>query len=224
MPAKYQARGTYMNGIGDLTVPWPTHQAYDIGFLLVETMDETPGGTWPPTGWTNISGASESGKVALFLAWKRATSSSESSVTVTDSGDHQSAVIFTVRDAKSEGTPYREVAIEAGGGNIGAGGTAAQTFGIGTCDLHDLLVMFAAHDVDTASGQFSNWINGASLGFTEQFDLSHTGNSGGGLGLAIAPQLTTSPGIAKVDLTSAGYVVLGYMSIPSASTNFLAMF
>jgi hypothetical protein len=108
----FQAVGAQVAGQAALTAVWPTHLADDIGILVIEgsgndaTLDITN-----PSGWAQVPGspvvdvASTAGS-KLQVWWKRAASSSETSVSVPDGGNHQIARIFTFRHCTTTGDPW----------------------------------------------------------------------------------------------------------------------
>ena len=91
----FQAVGTQVAGTAAITVAWPTHLANDIGLLVIEKSgNDTTINITNPSGWAQVPGspvvnvASTAGS-KLQVWWKRAASSSETSVSVPDGGDHQ---------------------------------------------------------------------------------------------------------------------------------------
>lgn len=143
MAATYQGIGTLQTSGagGSLTVPWPTHQTNDIG-LLIWVTDTVSAVTWPPSGWTGITNQQNNGgsdPVSTYVAYKRAASGSESSVTVgANGGTNHGAVILTVRGGVTSGDPV-------GSANTGATetmsssgwdtGTSSVSFNANGCDV-----------------------------------------------------------------------------------------
>ena len=104
--------GSVAAGQNALTVAWPGHAINDIGILVIETSGNgTTVNITSPSGWQAVSGspvtdlATTAGS-KLQVWWKRATSASEASVTVPDSGDHQIARIYVFRDCITTGDPW----------------------------------------------------------------------------------------------------------------------
>lgn len=146
-----RARGTATSGTGALTVPVPLSTTQDdILLAFVETANETV----TVTGYTEAgsSPASNSGTnpTRLSVFWKRA-GASESSASVSDSGDHQIAQIIAVAGARTSGDPFNVTASSSGGvgTSISIGGT--------TTTVENVLVLAAASSTGYAG--FSGWSN-----------------------------------------------------------------
>lgn len=181
MAATYQDIGTMAAAISAVSPAWPTHQTGDLGLLFVETSNQTPGATWPPTGWTLIGTppGTTSEPTKLFVCWKIATSSSESAPTVQDSGDHQIAVIMTVRGA-ADSSPISDY---AQGSQTNSLSVAFPTL---TGDEPSGLVICASSRSDDAAGaEFTGW-SSAYHTLTERFDNGSAVGNGGGIGIATA--------------------------------------
>jgi hypothetical protein len=107
----FQAEGTIVRSTGALTVAWPTpHAINDVGFLFVETANQAPTLS-TPAGFVQVTQqgtgtAGTSGATMLTVFSCRATSTSQASPVVADSGDHQVAVIVTVRGCITTGNPW----------------------------------------------------------------------------------------------------------------------
>ena len=101
--------GTADNGVGALSVPWGAgHQADDIGLLCVQTANQTvatPAG-WTPVGSSGVGTAGASGATAVWVFWKRATSTTEANVAVSDPGDHARGRIIVLRGCETSGSPF----------------------------------------------------------------------------------------------------------------------
>src|SRR5688500_11199076 len=97
----YVAKGTFQSGTGALTVPMPTGiRNDDLLLLVVETANQV---ITTPTGWTQVTGSPQSigtaaaaGGVRLGVFWKLVRGT-EASVSVADSGDHQTAIVTAYR-------------------------------------------------------------------------------------------------------------------------------
>ena len=122
-----QASGTAAGGTGSVTPSWPTHQVNDVALLIVETAGGEAATLQDAQGFAAVTGGTFGDNVdingsRLTLFWKRATTSSEASPTVADSGDHTVATIVTFRGVTKTGNPWEAVT-----GN-GTAGTASSTF------------------------------------------------------------------------------------------------
>lgn len=99
------------------SIDWPAgHQVNDIGILIVVSCNQavsTPAG-WniinTPLGFGGGAGAVRATEITAF--WRRATSSSEATVTIADSGTMQVAVMNAFRGADLSGSPIEAIATD----------------------------------------------------------------------------------------------------------------
>lgn len=197
MAANYQAIGTAVGSAGSITtLAWPTHITDDLGLLFVETSNQAPGGTWPPTGWTVIESIpAGTTNTVLYVLWQRATSSAMGNVTITDSGDHQYAVIMTIRGAAKTGNPIHAYLNEAFSATTspqfsGSCIISSNDLTLNTTDF--LYILAASWDLDNASPLFSNWIDYFSGGLQERANAGTTQGNGGGIGIATKTATNTT--------------------------------
>ena len=188
----YQAVGTVASGTGAITPTWPTHQAGDVALLVIESANQaislsTPAGfvevTGSPQG-TGTAGGTAATRLAVY--WKRATTSSESSPTVADSGDHQIARIITFRGVIGSGNPWDVTA----GGVAASASTAVSIPGATTTVANTLVVTIVANGTDTTSAQTSGWTNANLTSLTERMDNNTSSGNGGGFGVATGVKAT----------------------------------
>jgi len=210
----FQAAGTAQSGTGAITVAWPTHQANDIALLFVESCGGEAVTLSTPAGFANVTnspqatGAGTAGtRITVF--WCRATSSSMSSPTVDDPGDHVYGVILTFRGVIATGDPW----------DVTAGGTKATastttTFGAVTTNVNNTLVVLAAsrnNDSNAAAWTDASWANTNLSSIAERADEGTTSNNGGGVGVATGVKLTAGgTGQTTATVTSS---VDGHMTI-----------
>jgi len=166
--------------IGNITVPWPTHAANDIGFLLVET---TPADSAPadPSGWTlisHVSNTSGSTQTRLSVWYRRALSSSETSPVLASPGNHIYGVITTMRGAYQNLSPI-DVTTTASK----AVSTAVSIAGVTASQNGNDILYIASRGSDAAANQYSGEANANLTGLTERFDNGTTLANGGGLGV-----------------------------------------
>jgi alpha-tubulin suppressor-like RCC1 family protein len=182
----FQAAGTAVSGTTSVSPTWPAHQSGDVALLIVESANQaislsTPAGfveiAGSPQG-TGTAGGTAATRLAVF--WKRATTSSESSPTVADSGNHQRAQIVTVRGAAASGNPWDVTA----GGVAASAGTSVSIPGATTTVANTLVVAIVANATDTSTAQTSGWINANLTILTERADSNTTSSNGGGFGVA----------------------------------------
>lgn len=179
-----QDAGSVISGQGSVSISWPTHAADDIGILVIETGGE--GTTLTPSGWTHVTGspltdvASTSGS-KLHVLWKRATSSSEPSVSTGDSGDHQIANIFTVRGCVTTGNPWDVIA-----SSTKTTASTTVTFPTVTTTVADALVVLIGSRPDDSSSNtaFSAVSNGNLTSLAESHESGTVSGHGGGFVVA----------------------------------------
>lgn len=146
------------------TVNWPAgHQSGDLGVLVIQTSAEAPGNN-PPAGWTEVAASPKSigtgataGSVRLSVFTKYAASSSEPSVDIGDSGDHQIAVILVYRGVDPT-TPFN-----ATSGGTAASGTAVSVPTLTTTVADCLVLILIANAVDSATAPLTTGITNANL-------------------------------------------------------------
>jgi hypothetical protein len=211
----FQAAGTAQAGAGALTVAWPTHQANDIGLLVIETANQavtlgTNAGDWTPVTnspqGTGTAGGTAATQLAVF--WSRATSSTMGSVGINDSGNHERAQILTFRGVITSGNPWDVTA-----GNVAAtASTAVSIPGATTTVENTLVVAIVANGTDTTTGQTSGWTNANLTGLTEQADGNASNGNGGGFGVATGV-MATAGAYGATTATLATSSVQGLMSI-----------
>ena len=183
MAITYVGKGTLTSSTNDPTDPaWPTHQAGDLGIVLVETANQpisTPSG-WTQIGSTQAMGtAGSANAVSIQVFYKFAAGSSETAPAIPDSGNHTVCQTHVWRGVDPttplDGTPT---------GGTGTG-TSLSLTGLTTTKLLSHLVAVVATDRDAASTtNFSSWANASLESITEQHDQSVTAGQGGGFALA----------------------------------------
>lgn len=180
MPSpSFQAVGTSVSGTGDVTVDWPAHQAGDLGILIFEGNNAAIQRTI--SGWTNVTGLPEvSDSSTLQMKWKIASSASESSVTITDIGDHVIAVIMTIRGMDPV-DPFEAVAVT----HRIVSSSTVTLMPVTTNQDGSLIVAVATRGNDSLAGEFSGWNYQQIFDtITEEFDYGTTSGDGGGIGIA----------------------------------------
>jgi len=179
----FQAKGTLeASAISSITPDWPSHQAGDIGILIVESTGGQTPSLSTPQGFQLVTqsntGATTSG-TRLQVYWCRATSGSMSSPTVSMPGNHVMGLIFTIRGARAEGNPIAAYAT-----NTKGSASTSITFPAVTTPYNDCLVFYcAARDNDNASAAFSSASGGNTASQSERVDEGNTAGNGGGFGV-----------------------------------------
>ena len=174
-----RSTGTYVSGTGDVSPGMPAgFQADDILLLFIE-FDSTNTPTITVSGWTQAGSTIRTGTASgtgtgAAVFWKRATGA-ESAPTVTDTGDHTSAVIQAWKGCKTSGSPINVISQNW---NDSAGTTV--TFDQVTTTVNSCAVIhFGTEGVDSATPQYSSWTGAAELG-----DYANADGTGGGIGIA----------------------------------------
>lgn len=190
----FQALGTFQANVGAVTVAWPAHLTNDIGILIVETANEAVVLGTNSADWTQLTsspqGTGTAGGTAatrLTAFWSRATSAAMGSVGINDSGDHNMAVIFTVRGCVLSGNPINVTA-----GDVQATADTSIEVPGATTTVSDCLVFaMCATGVDGGStAEFSGWTNADLANIVERVDRTVNTGNGGGWGVASGEKAT----------------------------------
>jgi putative pyrroloquinoline-quinone-binding quinoprotein len=193
----FQAAGTAQNGTVALTgataVAWPTHQAEDIGLLIIQTNNQAVTLGTNAADWTQVTNspqgtgtAGSAGATRLTVFWSRATSNAMGAVGINDSGDHQIAQIITFRGVTNTGNPFDVTA-----GNVASSASTAVSIpGATTTVANTLVVAIVANATDTTTAQTSGWTNSNLSSVTERADTQNTPGFGGGFGVATGVKAT----------------------------------
>ena len=184
MAITFVNKGAFNSGAAGLTIAQPASTAAnDLLLLFIETENQSISVT-SPSGWTEVTGspvttgtAGAAGGVRLTVFYK-IHSGSEASVVITDSGDHQAAIILAYRDidtfAPFDVTPVSSVTTPAS--------TTLTLPGITTATANAWIVHAAALDLDSASTTTTGAATNANLtGITERHDQTIATGDGGGL-------------------------------------------
>lgn len=211
----FQAVGTQVAGTAAITVAWPTHLANDIGILVIEKSgNDTTINITNPSGWAQVPGspvvdvASTAGS-KLQVWWKRAASSSETSVSVPDGGDHQIARIFTFRHCITTGNPWDVTTT----GTKTTASTTATVPAVTTTVADTLITMIVGRPNDNGSTtHFDVPVNANLTGLAECEEAGSTQGNGGGFvvscGVKATAGNTGTSTLAKGASTTDTYVVL----------------
>lgn len=170
----------------DITVPWPPHEAGDIGILIVES------GGWPMTlataaGFQEVpnspqhSGSSGTTTASgLSVWWCRATSGAMSSPVVDFIADHVRAVMLTFRGCISAGNPWDVTA----GNKIDSASASVSIPGATTTKTMTRVLAICTHSFDAVYARSVAWANSV-LESIDQF-IDSGSVIGGGSGFMIA--------------------------------------
>lgn len=193
VPATYVSSGSQTGGAAsDASVAWPTHQANDVGLLVVES-DGTEAEPTLATAngferLTSVVCATGLTPTRLTLFWKRATSTSDAAPTVEGTAlDHFTGQIYLFRGCVETGNPFAHMrwAIDDSGGTT-------VTFPAGTSvNDGDLVVGLVARGYDPTSG--STWLSTPSAAELDSETVAtsyqRADGNGGGWGMITATDL-----------------------------------
>jgi hypothetical protein len=190
----YVGEGAVAGGQAAVSPAWPTtpaHQADDIGILMVETANETVSLS-TPAGFTSLPAPNPQGTgtaagltaTRLHLFWKRATSASEATPTVADSGNHNCAKIVVFRGCILTGDPWDIIA-----GDTGASSTSVAVPG-GTTTVIDCLIAAFFTTANDGTNAFAGGTNADLANVAERVDSGTTQGNGGSIGLITGEKAT----------------------------------
>lgn len=165
------------------SVAWPTHQANDIGILVVEGGGDST--VQPaPSGWSQIGDVRDVASSAgsrLRVYWRRASGSAEPNVTTYATADHQLARIVTFRGAIETGSPVDDMAT----GTKAVASTTAILPSVDTTVLAAMVVWVAGRPDDSASTtHFGTPVNAGLTAIDAGAEAGTTNGNGGGFVIA----------------------------------------
>jgi hypothetical protein len=174
--------GALRHGTGNVAVTLPPgHSRNDLLLLVVQSANEV---VTAPHGYTQVGPQEGTGTPAaagatrLAIFWK-GDGGDEAAPTVVDTGDHTAVVMAAFTGVAPRGDPVVWV---SGGVEPTASRSMSATGGSTTID-DALILVAAAHAVDTTAAQFTTVANADLDGVAERADESTTDGNGGGIGL-----------------------------------------
>lgn len=225
----FQAAGSLTGNTTSISVAWPTHQAGDLGLLIVESAAD-PGAI---SGWTQIAAVSPAAGSYLSVYWKRAASGAESNVTVPDTGDHQMGAIVTVRGAKATGDPIAGYTTGTGTWPGSSGGEFVESASATAPNYLEMLgVSVHSRDNDSAASSFSTGYfvaGGINQSTTEVIDTGSISGDGGGIACAVCTG-NVPPGAAYYSSAgsnaaiAANVATMAILILPENSSRFFLLF
>lgn len=207
----WKAKGTFASGTGALSVAWPTSGSYAVGDLALLICESANQAHTTPSGWTPVANspqftgtAAAAGGVRLSVFYKYATSTSETNVSVADTGNHTTGQIHV----------FKACVIETTIGGVRTPAGTSITFGsLTTANDNDLIVFCLANDRDAAStANLSAWTNANLTGLTERHDQTVTSGVGGGIGVA-SGVMASAGAIGTTTVTNAASVTAAWLVI-----------
>ncbi len=199
----FVAVGAQSTGIGSISPAWPTHQANDIGILVVEQSALDIEST--PAGWTHVIGsplvdvASTAGS-KMSVLWRRAASSTEAAPTIDDGSNNNHAVarIFVYRGVFAAGDPINAIASA-----VTAASTSFSYPSVTTTKAECMVLLIASrpNDNSTTTG-FGVPTNGALASIAERGEAGTASGEGGGY--ALADGIKTAAGSTGTSAGTAG--------------------
>lgn len=187
----------------------PGYQAGDIFLLFMESrVAQSPGSV---SGYASVAQSPSNGKgpqsTELTCFWKRA-SGSESSPSLSVSGNHLVAVILAFRGCVSTGNPWDVLSTDVNSNTNTSFAVPGATTTIPQC----LVVAAASRSSDVAGAQFSGWSNGSLTDLQERFDNGTADGDGGGIGIVTGIKATAGA-YGSTAGTTASNAQNGMMSI-----------
>lgn len=216
-----QALGTVVETTGaSLSVPWPAHQAGDIGLLFMETDSnimtlDTLAGFREAMPVARLSNRTSVSYGAFAIWWSRADSGSMPNPVIRNNQGHIRARIATIRGASPSGNPI--TFSKEGWQDSDITGVAFPA-GV-TADADSLVLMAVATNRDIASSaQVGSWANSDLTNVTEWFDSWGTVAGGSGFGAATGEKAVAGAfGAGSAVLAGAHRHLTGVLVISSAS-------
>lgn len=213
MEGRFVSAGSAATGTGAITVNLPS--SYSVGDLLLLFCESANQSITAPSGWTEIGAqasqgtgtAGAAGGVRLATFYKFATSS-ESSVTIADSGDHTFGIMAAFSGVDSS-NPFN-----ASASGIDSSATSALSWPIVTTTVDGCMIInCVASDYDaSAIGRFSSWSNSSLSSITEAIDRFYSSGTGGGVGMAYGIK-TSAGAVSATTCTELSAVVHGYLTL-----------
>jgi hypothetical protein len=211
--------GTNTSGAGNITVPWPTHVAGDIGLLVIESTGGQAANLGTANGFAAVdsspssTGATTSG-TRVTVYWCRATSAAMASPIVTDPGDHAVGRIFTFRGCVETGDPWNITAAD----QKASASTSASAPTVTTTVNNCLIVCAISRDNDASSTtSFSAWANASLTDVNEAAEGGTTSGNGGGFGVGYGTLATAGvSGVTTATVTSSINASITIALLPKA--------
>jgi len=185
-----QAVGTPLATQTGGAIVWPAHQPGDVALLFIaHSNDDTTSFTDAagfqalpdsPQATGGTGGVNNESKGAFY--WHRATSSAMANPVIADTGNHQFAVIITIRGCVPTGNPWDVTSGDATA--LGVQSTSVSIPGDTTTGANRLVVVAVVHGRDILGAQVSAWANTDLSGLVELFDDSTDLGHGAGIGVA----------------------------------------
>lgn len=208
----YVGKGTFASGTGAISLTVPTGIINDD--LLIIICESANQAITAPSGWTEVGSqatqstgtAATAGGVRLAVFWKIA-GGLESSVSIADSGDHTTGIMFAVRGADPQ-NPFHNSASSAA-----AASTSMTWPTFSTTVANTLILMLTAVDTDLASTATVGNITAANLaGITEIHDQTVIAGAGGGVHAAYGTKATAGA-LGSMTATGSTSVTHAYLTL-----------
>jgi hypothetical protein len=219
LPSRSYLVGTGASAAGTvaITVPLPPNiQSGDFLVMMVETANQaisitnTNGGTWSSAYeyGTGTAGDTSATRLTVFTSVYNGTQGNPS---LSDSGDHQFAVILAYRAAD----PDSPVNIYSGFAASGLSSSWTIPGATTTVDNCTVLIIAARSTDSLSTTFFSGWTNSDLTELVEVFDAGCASGNGGGFGVAEGAK-TSAGTYGDTTATTALSAVQAYMTIAVA--------
>ena len=213
-----QSFGSAAAGAASVNVSWPSpHQADDIGILVIESGTTLS----TPSGWTLVDSAISLGGLlsSTYVFWKRAASSSESTVNTgfPAGADHVVARIYGFRGCLTTSSPILTSAAATR-----ATGTTWSAPSITTTTASEFVVWCAGRDNDSSStSSFGTPTNANLISPTELVESGTISGHGGGFTVGYGVKTTAgATGTTTGTVTSSAGASVTF-SLAAAPVNYV---
>lgn len=208
------ATSAFASGMAALTVVNPAGgQAGDFELLFVESANQA---VTLPSGFTEVpnspqftgtAAAAGGVRLAVFYRW---WVDNTSSVTVGDTGNHQTASRLYFREV-DQASPFDVTPV---GGVQATPATAWSVPAISTISSDSMIVLAVANDLDTAQTNtaLSAWGNASLYQLTQRLDQTIASGVGGGLGIATGLQFLAGD-TGATSVTNSSSVTAAFLTI-----------
>lgn len=201
MPAPtFRANSSFASGTGSVTITFPTgYAANDILVLALEGANQSNAQAHTNltnNGWarvantnTTVGTAAAAQSTKLDVWWQRASTASQTAVSIVDFGDHTLAVMAAFYNTPNTGDPW-DTGTAAGVNVVVGTATAQVTFGnVTTSEANTLVLNIVTTARDGAQVQLNaspliiNSPSGDETEITERYDFGTASGGGGSAGM-----------------------------------------
>lgn len=212
--------GTGSGSINPISPAWPSHQADDIGVLLIASTQAGVGLT-TASGFELITGGSvASGTTTTLTSYiARATSGAMTAPTTVDPTNHAYGVIIRIRglDPLSALADLIDVVATS---TKAVASTSASSPTVTTTQANSLVFSIITRDDDLAGASFSSWANANLTDTAPVFDDGTASGNGGGIGVWVGTKASAgATGVTAASVANSVNVSLTLaIKVPAAGS------